>query len=163
MSCVCVGESVRGGTRHTRHGASIPSGGGLIPSVHVSMGTRGLMPAARLEKKSLRKSRASCEARGRVGWSWKRVGGPLGSAPPASHLVHVESQGHQRDSEAAFRSPQVGGGGHVQRLDGELGAESRFSGIYGGPAPPQSAPVIPQVSWPEHRHVNVCNRSIPCV
>lgn len=62
---------------------------------------------------------------------------PRGSAPAQpTHLVHVEPQGHQRDSEAALRPTQVGRGGHVQRFDGELGAEASSGCLLGlGPAP----------------------------
>lgn len=43
-----------------------------------------------------------------------------------THLVHIEPQGHQRDAETALRPTQAGGGGHMQRFDGELGAEGEF-------------------------------------
>lgn len=94
------------------------------PEGSASAGTMGLMLAARLVKKSLRKSRASCRGRSTSGQRPPGGGIPSGSALnwPA-HLIHVEPQRQQRDAETALRSTQVGHGGHVQRFDLELKAE----------------------------------------
>lgn len=63
------------------------------------------------------------------------VGLTVGSASTwPTHLVHVEPQGHQRDTETALGPTQVGCGGHVQCFDGELGAEGKLW-VAAGPQP----------------------------
>lgn len=108
----------------------------------------GLMLAARVVKKSLRKSRASCGEQGdqiqRPGGGGGGRGSGLGSGSDPTwpaHLVHVEPQGQQRDAEAALGTPQVGHGGHVQRFDLELKAGGELWAPLGlRPPPPQCSP-----------------------
>lgn len=66
---------------------TLPSQLSLSPSVDVSTETIGLMPAARLVKKSLRKSRASCRGRCRSGAQARRQRGSPPALPPSDLLT----------------------------------------------------------------------------
>ena len=66
---------------------TLPSLPSCSPSVEVSAGTTGLMLAARLVKKSLRKSRASCRGKEQVRFRGLEAVGSPQALPPRSPLT----------------------------------------------------------------------------